>query len=248
MMMNLNHYRDVLSLFLENRKSYPEEPARRVPVDTVQLPLGGVKVVSAAVMVFDIKDSTKVMEQMKNKAYMNWLGLALHLFFHCVDDYNGVVDKYTGDGAMVSFSLGSPEERCTNALNCALMISDILSNILNPAFKQRNYQEMRVRIGIDFGEIRIEKIGKKALTHLVIVGEAANFAKRLETYGNELTFYKGTTICIGYDCCYNLSENDCKDAKAGGYYLTQRGNFKGESEFDGKSPYPIYEYTARFTD
>ena len=126
--MNINHYREnVLKQFLQKRKDHPEESGRKVPVDISQLATGGIRVVDAPVMVFDIANSQTSMEKLGKKRYMEWLGIALHCFFHCVDDYKGTIDKYTGDGAMVSFSLGTKEERCINAKECAVKISQILN-------------------------------------------------------------------------------------------------------------------------
>lgn len=243
--MSINHYREnVLKQFLQKRKEHPEDSGRKVPVDTNQLATGGIKIVDAPVMVFDIANSQGSMESLGNKKYIEWLGIALHCFFHCVDDYKGTIDKYTGDGAMVSFSLGTREERCINAKECAVKISQILKEILNPLYIEKNYDIMNVRIGIDFGTIRIEKIGKKGKSQLIIVGSAANCAKNLEEKGNDLKFFDYSTICFGYDLLYNIPKKYVSNSKGEGLY-NHIGNFKGSSEIDGSKPYKIYEYIGR---
>lgn len=243
--MSINHYREnVLKQFLQKRKEHTEESGRKVPVDTNQLATGGIKIVDAPVMVFDIANSQGSMERLGNKKYIEWLGIALHCFFHCVDDYKGTIDKYTGDGAMVSFSLGTREERCINAKECAVKISQILNEILNPLYIEKNYDIMNVRIGIDFGTIRIEKIGKKGKSQLIIVGSAANCAKNLEEKGNDLKFFAYSTICFGYDLLYNIPKKYISNSKGEGLY-NHIGNFKGSSEMDGSKPYKIYEYIGR---
>lgn len=243
--MNINHYREnVLKQFLQKRKDNPEESGRKVPVDTNQLATGGIRVVDAPVMVFDIANSQESMEKLGNKRYMEWLGIALHCFFHCVDDYKGTIDKYTGDGAMVSFSLGTKEERCINAKECAVKISQILNEILNPLYKEKNYEIMNVRIGIDFGNIRIEKIGKKGKSQLIIIGGAANYAKLLEGKGKELKFDQYTTICFGYDFLYSIPKKNVTNSEGKAIY-SHIGTFSGSSELDGSKPYKIYEYGGR---
>lgn len=243
--MNINHYREnVLKQFLQKRKDHPEESGRKVPMDTNQLATGGIRAVDAPVMVFDIANSQASMEKLGNKRYIEWLGTALHCFFHCVDDYKGTIDKYTGDGAMVSFSLGTREERCINAKECAVKISQILNEILNPLYIQKKYKIMNVRIGIDFGTISIEKIGKKGKSQLIIVGGAANYAKQLEEKGKELKFDHYTTICFGYDLLYNIKKNNVSSSE-GKVLYSHIGNFSGSSEMDGSKPYKIYEYTGR---
>ncbi|MFX1340443.1 MAG: adenylate/guanylate cyclase domain-containing protein [Promethearchaeota archaeon] len=244
--MNVTHYeKTVLSQFLQKRREHPEESGRKVPFDTNQLATGGIRVVDAAVMVFDVAGSKKALNDLKNKKYIEWLGIALHLFFHCVDDYQGVIDKYTGDGAMVSFSLGSGQERCKNAIDCACKISEILHKILNPLYEKQNYKIMNLRIGIDYGTIRIEKVGKKGKSHLIIIGGAANYSKLLEEEGKKLKYDQNTTICFGYDVLYNLSEKDIIGS-SGNYLYKKVGQFSGNSEIDGSTPYKIYEYNGRF--
>ncbi len=242
--MHINHYEIVKDQFLEKRKTHPEESGRKVPIDRNQLAVGGVKVVDAPIMIFDIADSNKISKQLGGEHYTEWLGLALHCLFHCVDDHKGTIDKYTGDGAMVSFSLGSKEERCINAKECAVKISQILNEILNPYYRKLNYNEIYLRIGIDFGPIRIEKVGKKSKSQLIVIGSPANTAKILEDYGKKLEFDQYTTICLGYDMLYNLPEK---------YYIYNNknlcrycGNINNLYSYMDKSrPYKIYEYEGR---
>ncbi len=245
--LNLNHYKTVSDQFIDSRVKHPESDGRKVPKDTSELPLGGIRTVNAAVMVFDIAGSKKASSSLGRLKYTEWVGLALHLFFHCVDDYDGLVDKYTGDGAMVSFSLGSPTERCQNARNCALKISEILSKILNPLYESNNYRTMYLRIGIDFGQIRIERIGKRANTHLIIIGSAANCAKDIEQYAKNIDYFQNTAICMGYDVVYNIPVNERK-FKDGTYKFNQITTFSGQSEMDKTKPYPIYDYNGRYID
>lgn len=195
--MSLRDYKEKFENFLEKREKYLEKRGRKVPEDISQLSTGEVRSVEASIMVFDIVNSTKKLKELGLKEYHNWLGSALHLFFHCVNDFGGYIDKYTGDGAMITFSIGSSEERCRRALECAFFFSKLLNCILNPYFHNNEYGDMYVRIGIDYGTISIEKIGKKEQKHLIILGKPANNAKKLEGLGRDYEFKDFTTICIG---------------------------------------------------
>lgn len=172
--MNINHYREnVLQQFLQKRKDHPEESGRKVPVDTNQLATGGIRVVDAPVMVFDIANSQGSMKKLGKK--------------------------------------------------------------------------MNIRIGIDFGPIKTEKIGKKAKSQLIITGSPANTAKILEEKGKDLNnFYQNSKICFGYDILYNLSENDIRNSE-GSYLYRNIGSLSNTTSYMDKSkPYKIYEYTGRF--
>ncbi|NVM52821.1 MAG: hypothetical protein HWN66_03895 [Candidatus Helarchaeota archaeon] len=200
-------------------------------------------------MVLDIADSKDALSKLGKSKYTEWLGLGLHCLFHCVDDYKGTIDKYTGDGAMISFSIGTKEERCTNAKNCAVKISHILSKILNPYYKEMKYEIMNVRIGIDYGSLRIEKIGKKAKSQLIIIGSTANIAKSLEQAGKDLEFDQYTTICFGYDLLYNVPAKVVSSSVGEQlYHEILIGKYSGSSEMDNSKPYKVYQYTGRIRD
>jgi hypothetical protein len=123
-------------------------------------------------------------------------------------------------------------------------ISQILNEILNPLYREKNYRIMNVRIGIDFGKIRIEKVGKKGKSQLIIIGGAANYAKSLEGKGKELKFDQFTTICFGYDFLYNIPKKDVSNSEGEAIY-NLIGTFSGSSEMDSSKPYKIYEYEGR---
>ncbi len=242
--MNVNHYKEVKNQFLSKRKEHPEESGRKVPFERNQLATGGIKVVDSVAMVFDIADSKNVSHKLGEEKFTEWIGLALHCFFHCVDDYQGMIDKYTGDGAMASFSLGTKEERCIKAKDCAVKISQILNDVLNPFYRNNGYNDMFLRIGLDYGPIRIEKVGKKAKSHLIIVGSPANSAKQLEQCGKNLEFDQYTTICIGYDVLYNLPQKEYIYNNVN--LMTYIGKLEGLSSYmDRSSPYKVYEFTGR---
>ncbi len=242
--MNLNKYQELFENFLKKRDEHPEEQGRKVPDDINKLVIGGTRTVKAAIMVFDIADSKKVLEELGKERYLEWLGITLHCLFHCVDDYNGNIDKYTGDGAMVSFSFGSDEDRCKNALNCAIGLSKIIEGILNPYFLSNDFKVLNIRIGIDFGPTSIERIGKKDKTQLILIGTPTNNAKIFEERGKNLKFKHNCTICIGYDVfsSINLTKYKCDQ----GYSLYfEAGTIEGESFIDSSNPYKFYEFWCR---
>lgn len=148
---------------------------------------------------------------------------------------------------MVSFSLGSQKERCQNSLECSLKISELLNKVLNPYFSQRNYKTMKIRMGIDYGPIKIEKIGKKAKSQLIITGSPANSAKVLEEKGKQLQkYYQDATICFGYDILYNLTKKDVTGSDGSSLYRHIGSLNNSQSYMDKSKPYKFYEFTGRY--
>jgi adenylate cyclase len=198
-------------------------------------------------MMIDIDKSKRTANKLGDNRYADWLGQSLHLFFHCINSHNGSIDKYTGDGAMVSFSIGTDVERCRNALNCALEISEIVGKILNPRFLSQKYKTMNIRIGIDFGTLRIERIGQDAHPQLIIIGQKANISKELESFGKHLQKIQNSTICVGEDFFLTLPEKD-KKLEDGTEIFKLKTSLGYTSERSGKNNYLVYEYLRRILD
>src|SRR5271157_2582596 len=98
------------------------------------------------------------------------------------------------------------EQACKKALRAAVEISDLAYSLTI----KYNFPTISVRIGIDFGSIKVERVGVRGKTQIIIIGSPATTAKRLETIGKSMQFVKNSTICIGYDIYYNLDEKDKK--------------------------------------
>ena len=230
-----------LDSFLAKRENQGEAKGFVFPENS-DIAIGGVRKLKAAIMVFDIADSSKYTDQ----EFIDYISPFLHMVFHIVNEQGGIVDKYTGDGAMISFcDKGmSDQQACEKCLKTALYISKLLID-LNQKY---GFPKIYGRIGLDFGNISVERIGVRGKTQLIIVGLSATCAKRLESTGKQFEYYyHNTKICIGYDFYHNLNDSENEFFEC----FSPKGSIK--SYFDGissmytkKSPYPIYQYTARF--
>lgn len=101
--------------------------------------------------------------------------------------HGGHTRNIIGDRVMIVF----PSENCyTNAVNCAISINHIAKNIINKKFVGVDF---KCGIGIDFGELRVIKVGiqrrgteKGENKGLVWVGYPANIASRLTDNANKI--------------------------------------------------------------
>ena len=108
--------------------------------------------------------------------------------------HNGHTRNIIGDRVMIVF----PSTNCyTDAVNCAISINHIAVHIINKQFKGVVF---KCGIGIDYGELRVIKVGiqRQGNEHaenkgLVWVGYPANIASRLTDNANktiESTYYE----------------------------------------------------------
>lgn len=229
-----------LESFLTKRKNQGEENGLVFPENS-DIAIGGVRKLNAAIMVFDIVGSSNYSDQ----EFIDYISPFLHMAFHIVNEQGGIVDKYTGDGAMISFCDKdmSDEEACEKSLRTALYISQLLADL------NQNYGFPKIygRIGLDFGKINVERIGVRGKTQLIIVGISATCAKRLESTGKQFENYdQYTTICIGYDFYNNLDNSENKFFERFSPTGSLKSYFDGiTSMYSKKKPYPIYQYIAR---
>lgn len=108
----------------------------------------------------------------------------------------GTLDKYEGD-AIIAFwnaPLEQPDHAvraCRAAIRCQRRLAE-----LRDSFQQRTGAVLRMRIGINTGDVVVGNMGSKKRFNYTILGDAANLASRLEgankAFGTE-TMVSGST-------------------------------------------------------
>ncbi len=125
--------------------------------------------------------------------------------------YDGMVDKFTGDGLMALF--GAPiahENNAELAIRAALeMQADVAQ--LSQQVKERTGEELRIRIGLNAGTVIVGGIGSDLLMNYTAIGDTVNRAQRLEEAAQPGTImvsesiYQGTRMLFDYESCDNVS-------------------------------------------
>ena len=144
-----------------------------------------------------------------------------------IELYGGYVLKYVGDAVLAFFvtnvnnskdyhteedeeSLHQHKQSkyylpCINAINCARSMIKVVGEGINPILNQSDYPDMRVRIGIDVGEIAIIQYGwdihrsdEKQITvkepHYDILGHTINVAVKMTGLAKPNSFTIGQSI------------------------------------------------------
>ncbi|MCW8899506.1 MAG: HAMP domain-containing protein [Gammaproteobacteria bacterium] len=110
--------------------------------------------------------------------YFSYISLASKM-------YQGTIDKYMGDCAMIVF--GVPEQdklHKLHAVYCAVMIQKLVERINNI---RRNSNQLAVtfRIGINSGMMLAGNLGSTERMQYTVVGESVNLASRLQSIAKE---------------------------------------------------------------
>jgi len=137
------------------------------------------------------------------------LNPVLEQMIEAVHYYEGTVNRLLGDGIMAIF--GAPlahEDHAVRACYAALMIQESAAELAD-----RAEQPLKIRVGINSGEIVVCAISKDLDMEYTVVGETAHLAARMEQMarpGSILTTAKTVRLAEGYITARSLGPTAIK--------------------------------------
>lgn len=145
-------------------------------LDTVEL---GGEQVDATVLFADIVGFTSMSEKM-SPAQVSLLLNEYYTYFHaCAKLYNGSVDKFIGDCAMITFGASRPDEnQHFHAVACAVLLQNLAKKLNADRIASGSFA-VHLRIGINSGKMLAGLLGTQEQMQYTVVGDAVNLASRL---------------------------------------------------------------------
>ena len=143
-------------------------------------PFAEVRAQEVAVMFADIVGFTSLAERSSPEGIVLMLREFHRLVEESVFDHGGTLDKYLGDGVMVTFGTPTRGKRdASDALCCA---NDLLQRMesWNQSRASDGHREIRVSIGVHFGSVVLGDIGTERRLEYATLGDTVNVASRLE--------------------------------------------------------------------
>jgi adenylate cyclase len=147
-----------------------------------------------AILFADIRGFTTFSESMPAYDVIHILNRYFHKIGKVIDRNGGCIDNYMGDGFMALFGVEDADEAALRSIKAGLEMLDTVEELnlyLEPLYRWR----MRIGIGIHFGEVVIGTIGASGNERRTVIGDAVNFASRIESANKEL----GTNLLISED-------------------------------------------------
>ncbi len=136
--------------------------------------LGGTRK-TITVMFTDIRDFTGASETLLPEEVVETLNQYLDLQTRIIHSYNGVVDKFLGDGIM---SIFSSEDMAFDAVSTAYKIQQEIV-VLNEQRRQNSETTFKVGIGIASGSTFLGSIGSRDRMDYTAIGDTVNLSSRL---------------------------------------------------------------------
>lgn len=138
--------------------------------------LGGVRQ-EVSVMFVDLRNFSAMAEMVPPDRLVQVLNAHLSAIAETALRFEGTLDKFLGDGAMVLFNAPVPQpDHVLRAVCCALEVQQVLTHLSVLPSGQR----LQISIGIHTGEAVVGNIGSRELMNYTAVGDTVVVAKRLQ--------------------------------------------------------------------
>ena len=152
--------------------------AKKIMENLEEVEIGG-KHVNASVLFADIVGFTSISESLPPKDVTHLLNEFFSYISQISTLYNGHIDKFMGDCAMVVF--GVPEDDADhsyNAIACAVMIQKLVAQ-LNIVRLKNEQLPVHFRIGVNTGDMVAGNLGSNDRMDYTVIGDPVNLASRL---------------------------------------------------------------------
>jgi adenylate cyclase len=155
------------------------------------------------ILISDVRNFTTMTEKSDPEELIALLNDYLAAMTDIIFKYNGIVDKFIGDGILAYWGAFTPEEN--HAEDAALAALEMIEQLaqLNQRWQEQGKQPIAIGIGINTGMVIFGNIGKGKKLEFTVIGDAVNLASRLEGLNKEFH----TSIVIGEETRLRLGNN-----------------------------------------
>jgi adenylate cyclase len=128
----------------------------------------------------DIRGFTSMAENLTPQIVVQILNEYFADMTPIVFEYQGLLDKFMGDGLMALFGVPLPsEDAASNAVAAAIAMQRRMA-MVNDDLRALGLSEIAIGIGINTGDVTVGYIGSRERTDYTAIGDTVNLAARLE--------------------------------------------------------------------
>jgi len=185
-----------------------------------------------AILFADIRGFTAFAERLLPYDVIHALNRYYHRIGRIIHHHGGIIDNYMGDGILTVFGLEETERIVSRALQAGL---DMLQAVeaMKSYFEAIHGRSFDIGIGLHYGAVVVGSIGWGVYRRRTIVGDAVNFASRVEAANKTA----GTNFLISEDAYrqvgHEVEVNQCPPweirGKTGVYQLYEVVGTKAHS-------------------
>lgn len=155
----------------------------------------------------DIIGFTALSETMSAEEVAGLLNEHFSLIVNCVEEQQGTVDKFMGDGLMAVWVGDDAEEGAACAARAAIAMAECVGREAAKA-RAAGRPPLRIRIGLHFGPVIVGNLGAADRVNYTIIGDTVNVASRLEALGKAVAPDEDAVILASAEAVDALAEVD----------------------------------------
>ncbi|MBN8564172.1 MAG: DUF3365 domain-containing protein [Leptolyngbya sp. UWPOB_LEPTO1] len=151
------------------------------------------------ILTSDLRGFSTLSERLPPEKVIEILNLYLEDMAEVINQYQGTIDEFMGDGILVLF--GAPLSQADDALRavacaCAMQLT---MGLVNEKLQALNLPQLEMGIGINTGEVIVGNIGSEKRTKYGVVGSSVNLTYRIESYtqGGQILISEQTRQALG---------------------------------------------------
>ncbi len=171
-----------------------------------------------SILFSDIRDFTKLSEQMTPADNFKFINAYLQRMEPAIAENNGFIDKYIGDAIMALFSGGADD-----AVKAGIAMLKSL-NEYNETRGRPGRPKIRIGIGINTGSLMLGTVGSPSRMNGTVISDAVNLASRIEgltkNYGVALLISHHTFLLLQDPNDYNIRLIDRVQVKGKSGYVS----------------------------
>lgn len=137
-----------------------------------------------AILFADIRKFTAFSESLPPYDVIHVLNRYFSQMGRVINRNGGYIDNYMGDGLMALFGVDNPQESTLRAVTAGLDMIEAVEQ-LRAYLKNIYGMSFQIGIGIHYGEVVLGSIGAKDARRMTAIGDAVNFASRIEQANKE---------------------------------------------------------------
>ncbi|PYT07027.1 MAG: hypothetical protein DMF60_07950 [Acidobacteria bacterium] len=161
------------------RRFMPPHVVDEIFANPSALILGG-KSCCVTALFSDIRGFTSMAENLTPQIVVQILNEYFADMTPIVFEYQGLLDKFMGDGLMALFGVPLPtEDAASNAVAAAIAMQRRMT-MVNKDLRALGLSEIAIGIGINTGDVTVGYIGSRERTDYTAIGDTVNLAARLE--------------------------------------------------------------------
>ena len=164
-------------------KYVPKSVVAEIERDREQALASSTRTIHCTILFSDIKGFTAFTEANPAPVMVKALNKYHSAMNAVIDESNGVLDKFMGDGIMVVFlSEGEDDNHALRSVQCGIAMQHAVAE-MDLEWMEEGLGHLSIRVGVNSGEVVSGSIGADTRMDYTVVGDTVNVASRLESNG-----------------------------------------------------------------